>query len=287
MIKPVIETRKSLLPEQDKDKPPVKICIKGFGKLERILIQMALQSIDVHLVAIYEPLLSLDRMIKVWENTKLSIALKNDQTLVFEKRYYKKGKETNIKVLLEQIEVIVFREENEINRSNADFLIELQNFSKKEDQSPEMNQNLSSCLRNLPEEVCAYGLYVDAPHIIAHLNRDKQNTTRRAASIAILLSSTAAVKAVRTAFSEWDEKPTSLQFLANPLVDRSIAIDISSLDLKVKLEKAQIFRGTDDTGSRFCDGDNEKLQIRVDAILSWCLDVVRCVPVEGCRLEII
>ena len=37
---------------------------------------------------------------------------------------------------------------------------------------------------------------------------------------------------------------------------------------------------------RFC-ADEEEVKDRVIRILSWCVDIVRCVPVGGCQLVLI
>jgi hypothetical protein len=38
---------------------------------------------------------------------------------------------------------------------------------------------------------------------------------------------------------------------------------------------------------RFFCADEEEVKRRVMRIFSWCVDIVRCVPVGGCQLELI
>ena len=102
---------------------------------------MGLQSIDVQVVAINDPTMTLDDMVntstllyfcsvsvcsaswfytivfqvKGWKSSNIRIAKKDHQTLIFEKMYYDKdtsvnvGQKIKVNVLLEQMEVTVFR----------------------------------------------------------------------------------------------------------------------------------------------------------------------------------
>ncbi|XP_039846670.1 uncharacterized protein LOC120706158 [Panicum virgatum] len=95
----------------------IRIGVNGFSKVGRILVAMGLQSIDVQVVAINDPTMTLDDMVNGWKSSNISIAKKNHQTLIFEKMYYVEDTSWNlsnkiqVNVLLEQMEVTVFREQ--------------------------------------------------------------------------------------------------------------------------------------------------------------------------------
>lgn len=65
----------------------VKVGVNGFGDIERLVIDMALQSLTMEVVAIYSPV-SPEIMVKIWRSPNVSIAVKDDQTVIFEKRNY-------------------------------------------------------------------------------------------------------------------------------------------------------------------------------------------------------
>ncbi|CAL4957824.1 unnamed protein product [Urochloa decumbens] len=273
----------------------IRIGIHGFSQLGRILVDMGLQSFDVQVVAINDPSMTIDRMVSMWKSANIGIAKKDNRTLVFEKRYYEEEeitvegvKETKINALLEQMEVTVFREQGQVpwEQVNADFVVECNVEVDNEVQISDKNESWNNCLRLLPEEILSLGLTVD-DRIIRHcFNTDNGKSAKRAASFSIVTRSTVAAKAVCKVFKEWDEQPTSLLFHANAVVDRSIDVDVSSVGLKVTLEKAECCSGTNSIATRFC-ADDEDVEDRLRGIFGWCVDIVRCVPVGGCRLELI
>nr|TKW13162.1 hypothetical protein SEVIR_5G081100v2 [Setaria viridis] len=65
---------------------PVMVNPAGFSQVGRILVEMGLRSIDVQVVAINDPSMTLDRMVEIWKSTNIRIAKKDHQTSVFEKR---------------------------------------------------------------------------------------------------------------------------------------------------------------------------------------------------------
>ncbi|RCV24410.1 hypothetical protein SETIT_5G082000v2 [Setaria italica] len=279
-------------PSKESEAKRIRVGINGFSQVGRILVEMGLQSIDVQVVAINDPSITLDHMVKIWKSTNIGIAKKDHQTLVFEKRYYKKdksvkeGEKIKINVLLEQMEVTVFREQNQVpwEQVNADFVVE---YSVKVDaQISDKNENWNSCLRCLPMEIISFGLHVDEAISRLHFSTDNRESAKRAATFSIVTRSTVAAKAVCNVFKEWDEQPTSLLFHANAVVDRPVHVDDSSVDLKVTLEKAEGCSGTNSIATRFCADDMDGAH-RLRGIFSWCVDIVRCVPVGGCRLELV
>ncbi|PUZ57792.1 hypothetical protein GQ55_5G457700 [Panicum hallii var. hallii] len=262
----------------------------------RILVQMGLQSIDVQVVAINDPTMTLDDMVNAWKSTNISIAKKDHQTLIFEKKYCKEdtgvneGKKINVNVLLEQMEVTVFREQNQVpwEQVNVEFVVEHNAvFNNDKVQISDRNESLNNCLRKLPTKLGSFGLNVDERILIPHFYAG--DNSRRDSSFSIITRSTAATKAVCKVFTEWDEQPASLLFHANAIVDRSIDVDSSSVDLRVMLEEAGCCSGTNSiAGSiyRFC-ADDKEVKNRVIRIFSWCVDIIRCVLVGGCQLELI
>jgi len=76
--------------------------------------------------------MTLDDMVKGWKSSNIRIAKKDHQTLIFEKMYYDKdtsvnvGQKIKVNVLLEQMEVTVFREQNQVpwEQVNVEFVVE-------------------------------------------------------------------------------------------------------------------------------------------------------------------
>ncbi|XP_022682172.1 uncharacterized protein LOC111257232 [Setaria italica] len=104
----------------------------GFSQVGRILVEMGLRSIDVQVVAINDPSMTLDRMVEIWKSTNIRIAKKDHQTSVFEKRYYAKDtsvkgdKKIKINALLEQMEVTVFDRYVDVDDSSVDLKVTLE-----------------------------------------------------------------------------------------------------------------------------------------------------------------
>jgi len=239
--------------------------------------------------------MTLDDMVKGWKSSNIRIAKKDHQTLIFEKMYYDKdtsvnvGQKIKVNVLLEQMEVTVFREQNQVpwEQVNVEFVVEYNAlFNNDKVQISGKNESLHNCLRKLPTELGSFGLNVDEKILSPHFCTDEGENSRRASRFSIITKSTAATQAVCKVFTEWDEQPTSLLFHANAVVDRSIDVDSSSVDLNVMLEEAGCCSGTNSIAGRFC-ADEEEVRDRVIRILSWCVDIVRCVPVGGCQLVLI
>ncbi|PAN31966.1 hypothetical protein PAHAL_5G454200 [Panicum hallii] len=277
--------------DSDGEYTRIRVGVNGFSKVGRILVQMGLQSIDVQVVAINDPTMTLDDMVNAWKSTNISIAKKDHQTLIFEKMYCEKdtgvneGKKINVKVLSEQMEVTVFREQNQVRweQVNVEFVVEYSAVLNNDKvQISDKNESLNNCLRKLPTVLGSFGLNVDERILIPHFYAGENS--RRDSSFSIITRSTAATKAVCKVFTEWDEQPASLLFHANAVVDRSIDVDSSSVDLRVILEEGS---GTNSIAGRFFCADEEEVKRRVMRIFSWCVDIVRCVPVGGCQLELI
>ncbi|KAL6626616.1 hypothetical protein ACP70R_030342 [Stipagrostis hirtigluma subsp. patula] len=288
-VKPVVKS--SLRSSSDKEK--VKIGINGFGKIERLFLEMALQSVDVVVVAINDPSVAPQKMVKIWSGLNASIALKDSKTLVFEKRYFtytRIDEKNEVFEHSEQMEVLVFRESNapwEV--SGADFVVELVDITSNEFVHAQVNHKdeiTNNCLMCLPEAIGSCGLSVIGPIPKARFSADNQNASVRTARFNIVTSSTSAVKAVCMVFPSWDEEPTTLVFHATAPADRSIVFDMTNLDLRVTLEKAKDCTTNESSCTRFCDADEGDAR-RLEAIVSWCIDIVRCVPVAGCRLELL
>ncbi|CAO2174400.1 unnamed protein product [Urochloa humidicola] len=268
----------------------IRIGVNGFSQLGRILVDMGLQSFDVQVVAINDPSMTIDHMVKIWRSANIGIAKKDNQTLVFEKRYYeedqsvKGAKEMKINALLEQMEVTVFREQNQVpwEQANADFMVEYNVEVDAEVQISDKNESWNNCLRLLPNEIRSFGLSVDERITRPLFNTDNEESAKRVATFSIVTRSTVAAKAVYKVFEEWDEQPASLLFHAEAVVDRSIDVGVSSVYIKVTLEKAECCSGT----TRFFADDTE-VKHRLIGIFGWCVDILRCVPVGGCRLELI
>ncbi|CAO2185395.1 unnamed protein product [Urochloa humidicola] len=275
---------------KDPQETRIRIGVNGFSQLGRIIVDMGLQSFDVQVVAINDPSMTIDHMVRMWRSADIGIAKKDNQTLVFEKRYYEKDKTEEIKInaLLEQMEVIVFREQNQVpwEQANADFVVEYNVEMDAEVQISDKNESWNNCLRLLPYEICSFELSVEE-RIARHLfNTDNGESAKRVATFSIVTRSTVAAKAVCKVFKEWDEQPTSLLFHANAVVDRSVDVDDSSVDLKVTLAKAECCSSSNSIASRFC-ADDEDTEHRLKGMFGWCVDIIRCVPVGGCRLELI
>ncbi|CAO2193391.1 unnamed protein product [Urochloa humidicola] len=290
VISPVGSQTEMIGSTKDPEETRIRIGVNGFSQLGRILVNMGLQSFDVQVVAINDPSMTIDHMVRIWKSANIGIAKKDNQTLVFEKRYYKK-KETEDKIdaLLEQMEVTVFRKQNQVpwEQANADFVVEYNVEMDAEVQISDKNESWNNCLRLLPYEICSFELSVEE-RIARHLfNTDNGESAKRVATFSIVTRSTVAAKAVCKVFEEWDEQPASLLFHAEAVVDRSIDVDVSSVDLKVTLEKAECCSGSNSIATRFFCADDKEVKHRLRGIFGWCVDIVRCVPVGGCRLELI
>ncbi|TVU22178.1 hypothetical protein EJB05_31860 [Eragrostis curvula] len=261
----------------------VKVGIKGFGKAERFLLVMGLQSIDVEVVAIHAPSMSTAQMAKVWKSPIINISVKNSETLIFTKRYYEENprKENDVCVLLEHMEVTVFRDPNQIpwESANVDFILECSINTHKDDQSQVIGKTEASnnCLKCFPKVLHALGLYADGiMRARLHNANDDHEPARRAARFNIITRSSAAAKAVchPQIFPDWNGDPTSMAFLAT-----------ARLTLQVTLVKAEDCSRVESSETKLCDAD-EGVYRRLIAIMSWCLDIIRCMPVGSCHLEL-
>ncbi|KAF0918366.1 hypothetical protein E2562_023528 [Oryza meyeriana var. granulata] len=101
------------------------------------------------------------------------------------------------------------------------------------------------------------------------------------ASVPLLASSVEAALCIlmyvgmRKIFPEWDGTPTSILFHVE-----GIATDMFAVDLTTSLDNKAIQLENDDASS------NPESAERLTAILSFCVDVIRYVPIGGCLLEL-
>jgi len=121
--------------------------------------------------------MTLDDMVKGWKSSNIRIAKKDHQTLIFEKMYYDKdtsvnvGQKIKVNVLLEQMEVTVFREQNQVpwEQVNVEFVVEYNAlFNNDKVQISDKNESLTNCLRKLPTELGCFGLNVDEKILSPH-----------------------------------------------------------------------------------------------------------------------
>ncbi|KAL5226713.1 hypothetical protein ABZP36_014978 [Zizania latifolia] len=96
---------------------PVKIGIDGFGNMGMLLAEVALQSIDVEVVAINDHSISNTVMVSAWKSNNIDVILKDYTTLIFKKTCFAQSHEGKDPIkIFDNMEVVVFhiREQKDV-----------------------------------------------------------------------------------------------------------------------------------------------------------------------------